>query len=341
MSPSGKAEAFDASMRRFESYHPSHYFIMNNRVVFTGNSNPKLAEKVAENLGVKLGSMKVGSFSDGEINVEINENVRGKDTFIIQSTNHPAEKNLMELILIIDALKRASVRSITAVIPYFGYSRQDRRARSARVPITAKVVANMLTSMGVERLLTIDLHADQIQGFFDIPVDNIYATPLFLADIHKQNYQDTIIVSPDVGGVVRARALAKQLNSDLAIVDKRRPEANVSEVMQIIGDVKDKCCIIVDDICDTAGTLCHAADALKDQGASKVFAYITHPIFSGKADQNINNSTIDGIIVTDTIKLSKKINDTGKIRQITVAEMLAETLRRIDNKESVSSLFIE
>ena len=199
----------------------------------------------------------------------------------------------------------------------------------------------MLTSMGVERLLTIDLHADQIQGFFDIPVDNIYATPLFLADIHKQNYQDTIIVSPDVGGVVRARALAKQLNSDLAIVDKRRPEANVSEVMQIIGDVKDKCCIIVDDICDTAGTLCHAADALKDQGASKVFAYITHPIFSGKADQNISNSTIDGIIVTDTIKLSKKINDTGKIRQITVAEMLAETLRRIDNKESVSSLFIE
>jgi ribose-phosphate pyrophosphokinase len=247
----------------------------------------------------------------------------------------------MELLIMVDALKRSSVERISVVLPYFGYSRQDRRARSARVPITAKVVANMLTSMGVERLLTIDLHADQIQGFFDIPVDNIYATPLFLADIHKQNYQDTIIVSPDVGGVVRARALAKQLNSDLAIVDKRRPEANVSEVMQIIGDVKDKCCIIVDDICDTAGTLCHAADALKEQGASKVFAYITHPIFSGKADQNINNSTIDGIIVTDTIKLSKKINDTGKIRQITVAEMLAETLRRIDNKESVSSLFIE
>jgi ribose-phosphate pyrophosphokinase len=247
----------------------------------------------------------------------------------------------MELLIMVDALKRSSVDRISVVLPYFGYSRQDRRARSARVPITAKVVANMLTSMGVERLLTIDLHADQIQGFFDIPVDNIYATPLFLADIHKQNYKDIIIVSPDVGGVVRARALAKQLNTDLAIVDKRRPEANVSEVMQIIGDVKGKCCIIVDDICDTAGTLCHAADALKEQGASAVFAYITHPIFSGKADQNISSSSIDGIIVTDTINLSKKIINTGKIRQITVAEMLAETLRRIDNKESVSSLFIE
>jgi ribose-phosphate pyrophosphokinase len=292
-------------------------------------------------LGITLGKASVKTFSDGEISVEIEENVRGQDIYIIQPLCDPVNDNLMELLIMVDALKRSSVEEISVVLPYFGYSRQDRRARSARVPITAKVVANMLTSMGVERLLTIDLHADQIQGFFDIPVDNIYATPLFLADIHKQNYQETIIVSPDVGGVVRARALAKQLNSDLAIVDKRRPEANVSEVMQIIGDVKDKCCIIVDDICDTAGTLCHAADALKDQGASKVFAYITHPIFSGKADQNINNSTIDGIIVTDTIKLSKKINDTGKIRQITVAEMLAETLRRIDNKESVSSLFIE
>jgi ribose-phosphate pyrophosphokinase len=291
--------------------------------------------------GNALGKASVKTFSDGEISVEIEENVRGQDIYIIQPLCDPVNDNLMELLIMVDALKRSSVERISVVLPYFGYSRQDRRARSARVPITAKVVANMLTSMGVERLLTIDLHADQIQGFFDIPVDNIYATPLFLADIHKQNYQDTIIVSPDVGGVVRARALAKQLNSDLAIVDKRRPEANVSEVMQIIGDVKDKCCIIVDDICDTAGTLCHAADALKDQGASKVFAYITHPIFSGKADQNISNSTIDGIIVTDTIKLSKKINDTGKIRQITVAEMLAETLRRIDNKESVSSLFIE
>jgi ribose-phosphate pyrophosphokinase len=310
-------------------------------MIFSGNANKALAKSVAKNLGTTLGKASVKTFSDGEISVEIEENVRGQDIYIIQPLCDPVNDNLMELLIMVDALKRSSVERISVVLPYFGYSRQDRRARSARVPITAKVVANMLTGMGVERLLTIDLHADQIQGFFDIPVDNVYATPLFLADIHKQNYKETIIVSPDVGGVVRARALAKQLNSDLAIVDKRRPEANVSEVMQIIGDVRGKCCIIVDDICDTAGTLCHAADALKEQGASKVFAYITHPIFSGKADQNINNSTIDGIIVTDTIKISKKINDTGKIRQITVAEMLAETLRRIDNKESVSSLFIE
>ena len=310
-------------------------------MIFSGNANKALAKSVAKNLGITLGKASVKTFSDGEISVEIDENVRGQDIYIIQPLCDPVNNNLMELLIMVDALKRSSVDRISVVLPYFGYSRQDRRARSARVPITAKVVANMLTSMGVERLLTIDLHADQIQGFFDIPVDNIYATPLFLADIHKQNYKDTIIVSPDVGGVVRARALAKQLNSDLAIVDKRRPEANVSEVMQIIGDVEGKCCIIVDDICDTAGTLCHAADALKEQGASSVFAYITHPIFSGKADQNISSSSIDGIIVTDTISLSKKIIDTGKIRQITVAQMLAETLRRIDNKESVSSLFIE
>jgi ribose-phosphate pyrophosphokinase len=310
-------------------------------MIFSGNANKALAKSVAKNLGITLGKASVKTFSDGEISVEIDENVRGQDIYIIQPLCDPVNNNLMELLIMVDALKRSSVDRISVVLPYFGYSRQDRRARSARVPITAKVVANMLTSMGVERLLTIDLHADQIQGFFDIPVDNIYATPLFLADIHKQNYKDTIIVSPDVGGVVRARALAKQLNSDLAIVDKRRPEANVSEVMQIIGDVKGKCCIIVDDMCDTAGTLCHAADALKEQGASSVFAYITHPIFSGKADQNISSSSIDEIIVTDTISLSKKIVDTGKIRQITVAQMLAETLRRIDNKESVSSLFIE
>ena len=310
-------------------------------MIFSGNANKALAKSVAKNLGITLGKASVKTFSDGEISVEIDENVRGQDIYIIQPLCDPVNNNLMELLIMVDALKRSSVDRISVVLPYFGYSRQYRRARSARVPITAKVVANMLTSMGVERLLTIDLHADQIQGFFDIPVDIIYATPLFLADIHKQNYKDTIIVSPDVGGVVRARALAKQLNSDLAIVDKRRPEANVSEVMQIIGDVEGKCCIIVDDICDTAGTLCHAADALKEQGASSVFAYITHPIFSGKADQNISSSSIDGIIVTDTISLSKKIIDTGKIRQITVAEMLAETLRRIDNKESVSSLFIE
>jgi ribose-phosphate pyrophosphokinase len=310
-------------------------------MIFSGNANKALAKSVAKNLGITLGKASVKTFSDGEISIEIDENVRGQDIYIIQPLCDPVNNNLMELLIMVDALKRSSVDRISVVLPYFGYSRQDRRARSARVPITAKVVANMLTTMGVERLLTIDLHADQIQGFFDIPVDNIYATPLFLADIHKQNYKDTIIVSPDVGGVVRARALAKQLNTDLAIVDKRRPEANVSEVMQIIGDVKGKCCIIVDDICDTAGTLCHAADALKEQGASAVFAYITHPIFSGKADENIIKSTIDGIIVTDTISLSKKIKDTGKIRQITVAQMLAETLRRIDNKESVSSLFIE
>ena len=247
-------------------------------MIFSGNANKALAKSVAKNLGITLGKASVKTFSDGEISVEIDENVRGQDIYIIQPLCDPVNNNLMELLIMVDALKRSSVDRISVVLPYFGYSRQDRRARSARVPITAKVVANMLTSMGVERLLTIDLHADQIQGFFDIPVDNIYATPLFLADIHKQNYKDTIIVSPDVGGVVRARALAKQLNSDLAIVDKRRPEANVSEVMQIIGDVKEKCCIIVDDICDTAGTLCHAADALKEQGASSVFAYITHPI---------------------------------------------------------------
>ena len=310
-------------------------------MIFSGNANKPLAKLVAKNLGTTLGKATVKTFSDGEISVEIEENVRGQDVYIIQPLCDPVNNNLMELLIMADALKRSSVERISVVLPYFGYSRQDRRARSARVPITAKVVANMLTSMGVERLLTIDLHADQIQGFFDIPVDNIYATPLFLADIHKQNYDDVIVVSPDVGGVVRARALAKQLNTDLAIVDKRRPEANVSEVMQIIGDIKGKCCVIVDDICDTAGTLCHAADALKNEGASAVYAYITHPIFSGKADQNIKESTIDGIIVTDTIKLSKKIIDTDKIRQITVSEMLAETLRRIDNKESVSSLFVE
>ena len=310
-------------------------------MIFSGNANKPLAKMVAQNLGMTLGKASVKTFSDGEISVEIEENVRGQDVYIIQPLCDPVNNNLMEVLIMADALKRSSVERISVVLPYFGYSRQDRRARSARVPITAKVVANMLTGMGVERLLTIDLHADQIQGFFDIPVDNVYATPLFLADIHKQNYNNLIVVSPDVGGVVRARALAKQLNCDLAIVDKRRPEANVSEVMQIIGDIKGKCCIIVDDICDTAGTLCHAADALKDEGASSVYAYITHPIFSGKADQNIKESTIDGIIVTDTIKLSKKIADIGKIRQITVSEMLAETLRRIDNKESVSSLFVE
>ena len=313
----------------------------NNTMIFSGNANKSLANLVAKNLGITLGKASVKTFSDGEISVEIEENVRGQDVYIIQSLCDPVNNNLMELLIMADALKRSSVERISVVLPYFGYSRQDRRARSARVPITAKVVANMLIGMGVKRLLTIDLHADQIQGFFDIPVDNIYATPLFLADIHKQNYKDIIVVSPDVGGVVRARALAKQLNTDLAIVDKRRPEANVSEVMQIIGDVKGMTCIIVDDIVDTAGTLCHAAKALKDEGAKKVVAYITHPVLSGKAYENIEGSELDEIVVTDTIPLQERADKIRKIRQISVSEMLAETIRRIHSKESVSTLFMD
>ena len=310
-------------------------------MIFSGNSNRRLAEDVANHLNISVGKASVTTFSDGEISVEIQENVRGQDIFIIQPTCQPTNDHLMELMIMSDALRRSSVDRITAVIPYFGYSRQDRRVRSARVPISAKVVANMIASMDIDRLLTIDLHADQIQGFFDIPVDNIYATPLFVADIYKQKYDKPIVVSPDVGGVVRARALAKQLNCDLAIVDKRRQEANVSEVMQIIGDVESKTCIIVDDIVDTAGTLCNAAAALKEKGAKAVFSYITHPIFSGKACQNIDNSKLDGIIVTDTIPLNEKTSKVDKIRQITVSEMLAETIRRIHNKESVSTLFMD
>ena len=310
-------------------------------MIFSGNSNRRLAEDVANYLNISVGKASVTTFSDGEISVEIQENVRGQDIFIIQPTCQPTNDHLMELMIMSDALRRSSVDRITAVIPYFGYSRQDRRVRSARVPISAKVVANMIASMDIDRLLTIDLHADQIQGFFDIPVDNIYATPLFVADIYKQKYDKPIVVSPDVGGVVRARALAKQLNCDLAIVDKRRQEANVSEVMQIIGDVNSKTCIIVDDIVDTAGTLCNAAAALKEKGAKAVFSYITHPIFSGKACQNIDNSKLDGIIVTDTIPLNEKTVNAYKIRQITVSEMLAETIRRIHNKESVSTLFMD
>ena len=310
-------------------------------MIFSGNSNRRLAEDVANYLNISVGKASVTTFSDGEISVEIQENVRGQDIFIIQPTCQPTNDHLMELMIMSDALRRSSVDRITAVIPYFGYSRQDRRVRSARVPISAKVVANMIASMDIDRLLTIDLHADQIQGFFDIPVDNIYATPLFVADIYKQKYDNPIVVSPDVGGVVRARALAKQLNCDLAIVDKRRQEANVSEVMQIIGDVNSKTCIIVDDIVDTAGTLCNAAAALKEKGAKAVFSYITHPIFSGKACQNIDNSKLDGIIVTDTIPLNEKTAKVDKIRQITVSEMLAETIRRIHNKESVSTLFMD
>ena len=310
-------------------------------MIFSGNSNRRLAEDVANYLSISVGKASVTTFSDGEISVEIQENVRGQDIFIIQPTCQPTNDHLMELMIMSDALRRSSVDRITAVIPYFGYSRQDRRVRSARVPISAKVVANMIASMDIDRLLTIDLHADQIQGFFDIPVDNIYATPLFVADIYKQKYDKPIVVSPDIGGVVRARALAKQLNCDLAIVDKRRQEANVSEVMQIIGDVNSKTCIIVDDIVDTAGTLCNAAAALKEKGAKAVFSYITHPIFSGKACQNIDKSKLDGIIVTDTIPLNEKTSKVDKIRQITVSEMLAETIRRIHNKESVSTLFMD
>ena len=341
MSPSGKAEAFDASMRRFESYHPSHDFSMNNRVVFTGNSNPKLAEKVAENLGVKLGSMKVGSFSDGEINVEINENVRGKDTFIIQSTNHPAEKNLMELILIIDALKRASVRSITAVIPYFGYSRQDRRVRSARVPISAKVVADMLSNAGATRIITLDIHSEQIQGFFSFPMDNIYTANLMVKDLLDQYKVDDLqVVSPDTGGVIRARSVAKTLGvQDLAIIDKRREKANESEVINLIGDVEGKICIVPDDLIDTAGTLSNASHALKEKGAKEIIAYITHPVLSGDAIENLNKSSIDKLVVSNSIDIGDKSKKCPKIDVFDIAPILSQAITRLMTGESVSELF--
>ena len=310
-------------------------------MIFSGNSNMQLAKKVASHLKLSVGKATVTTFSDGEISVEIQENVRGQDIFIIQPTSQPTNNHIMELMVITDALRRSSVRSITAVVPYFGYSRQDRRVRSARVPITAKVIADMIEGIGIDRLLTIDLHADQIQGFFDIPVDNIYATPLLVADIYKQKLPDMLVVSPDIGGVVRARALAKQLNCDLAIIDKRRTQANVSEVMQIIGDVEGMSCIMVDDIIDTAGTLCGAAKALKDKGAKKVYAYITHPVLSGKAYENIQKSMLDEIVVTDTIPLHEKAKNIKNIRQISVSGMLAETIRRIHQGESVSTLFME
>ena len=309
--------------------------------VFSGNSNKELSDKIAKKIGIPIGKALVGRFSDGEVQVELHEDVRGKDVFVIQSTCNPTNENLMELLILVDALKRSSAFRVTTVIPYFGYSRQDRRVRSMRVPISAKVVANLVSTVGTDRLLTVDLHSDQEQGFFDIPVDNIYATPLLVADIYKQKYPKMLVVSPDIGGVVRARALAKQLNCDLAIIDKRRPEANVSEVMQIIGDVSDKTCIMVDDIVDTAGTLCGAAKALKEQGAKKVLAYITHPVLSGKAYENINKSMLDEIIVTDTIPLHEKAANIKNIRQISVSEMLAETIRRIHQRESVSTLFMD
>ncbi len=310
-------------------------------MVFTGNSNPALAEKVAENLGIPLGQATVSKFSDGEVTVEINENVRGKDVFVMQSTCAPTNDNLMELMLMVDALKRASAGRISAVIPYFGYARQDRRPRSARVAISARVVANMLENVGVERVLIMDVHADQIQGFFDIPVDNVYASPVLLRDLQKKHPDNVLIVSPDVGGVVRARALAKSIGCDLAIIDKRRPKANVSEVMNVIGEVKGRNCVIMDDMVDTAGTLTTAAAALKEYGATKVLAYCTHPVLSGPAIERITNSPLDELVVTDTIPLSEKARLCGKIRQLTCAPLLAETMRRISTGDSVMSLFAE
>jgi ribose-phosphate pyrophosphokinase len=310
-------------------------------MVFTGNANPKLAADVVRRLGITLGSATVGRFSDGEVNVELLENVRGKDVFVLQPTCQPTNDNLMEMLVLVDALKRASAGRITAAIPYFGYARQDRRPRSARVPITAKVVANMLQAVGVQRLLTMDLHADQIQGFFDVPVDNVYAAPVLLADLDKQKYDDLMVVSPDVGGVVRARAFAKRMECDLAIIDKRRPKANVAEVMNIIGEVKDRTCVIMDDIVDTAGTLCKAATALKENGARRVLAYCTHAVLSGAAAARITESDLDELVVTDTIPLRDDARECVKIRQVSVASLLADTMLRISNEESVSSLFME
>lgn len=314
-----------------------------NLLVFSGNANRPLAKAVCDELGIRMGKALVGRFSDGEVQVEIEENVRGQDVFVIQPTCAPSAENLMELLVLIDALKRASANRVTAVVPYFGYARQDRRPRSARVPITAKVAASMFTAVHTDRVLTLDLHADQIQGFFDIPVDNVYASPLLLADIWRAYGTDNlIVVSPDVGGVVRARAIAKRLDdADLAIIDKRRPKANVATVMNIIGDVAGKDCVLVDDIVDTAGTLCAAAAALKQHGASKVAAYITHPVLSGAAIDNITNSALDELVVTDTIPLSEAAKACGKIRQLSVAELLAETIRRIAFGESVSSLYVD
>jgi ribose-phosphate pyrophosphokinase len=312
-----------------------------NLMVMTGNANPKLAQKVARHLNVQLGKASVSTFSDGEIMVELLENVRGKDVFVLQSTCAPTNDTLMELMIMVDALRRSSAARITAAMPYFGYARQDRRPRSARVAISAKVVANMLTTAGVNRVLTMDLHADQIQGFFDIPVDNVYATPILLGDLWKHGYRDLVVVSPDVGGVVRARAIAKRLESDLAIIDKRRPRPNVATVMNIIGDVDGRTCVIMDDMVDTANTLCEAARALKEHGAQRVVAYCTHPVLSGPAVSRLEASVIDELVVTDTIPLRPEAEACKKIRQISVSELLAETMRRICEESSVSSLFVE
>ncbi len=309
-------------------------------MVFTGNANPELAQKVASRLYLSLGKADVGQFSDGEVAVELNENVRGKDVFVLQSTCAPTNDNLMELIVMIDALRRASAQRITAVVPYFGYARQDRRVRSSRVPISAKVVADMMVTVGVDRVLTVDLHAEQIQGFFACPVDNVYGSPVLNDDIQASNYDNLMVVSPDIGGVVRARAIAKQLDdADLAIIDKRRAKANESQVMNLIGEVDGRTCLLVDDMVDTAGTLCKAADALKERGATKVVAYCTHAVLSGKALENIRNSQLDELVVTDTIPLSDEAKTISKIRQLTIADLLAESIRRVSNEESISALF--
>jgi ribose-phosphate pyrophosphokinase len=318
-----------------------HAAMMERLMLFSGNANPRLAQDVARHLNISLGRALVGKFSDGEVMVEVMENVRGKDVFVLQSTCAPTNDNLMELLVMVDALKRSSAARVSAAIPYFGYARQDRRPRSARVAISAKVVANMLTVAGVSRVLTMDLHADQIQGFFDLPVDNIYAAPVLLGDVWKQRYEDLIVVSPDVGGVVRARALAKRLESDLAIIDKRRPRANVAEVMNVIGEVKGRTCVIMDDMVDTAGTLCKAAQVLKDEGATKVVAYCTHAVLSGGAVERIAASALDELVVTDTIPLRGDAAACGRIRQLSVAGLLAETILRIFTEDSVSSLFTE
>jgi ribose-phosphate pyrophosphokinase len=311
-------------------------------MIFAGNAHPQLARRVAAHLDLRLGKATVGRFSDGEVQVEILENVRGRDVFVIQPTGRPTNENIMELLIMVDALRRASAARITTVIPYFGYARQDRRVRSVRVPISAKVVANMIEAVGADRVLTIDVHADQVQGFFNLPVDNIYASPIMLGDIWRREPGEVTVVSPDVGGVVRARAIAKRLDdADLAIIDKRRPRANESQVMHIIGDVDGRCCVMIDDMVDTAGTLCQAALALKEHGASKVYAYATHAVLSGPAVANIANSVLDELVVTDTLPLQQDAQACDRIRQLSVAEMLAETIRRISMEESVSSLFVD
>ena len=308
-------------------------------MVFSGNANPQLSDRIARYIGVPLGNASIDKFSDGEISVELNENVRGKDVFIIQPTCSPTNDHILELLLIADSLHRASANRITAVIPYFGYARQDRRVRSARVAISAKVVADMISAVGVDRVLTVDLHAEQIQGFFSIPVDNVYGSPVLTDEIERQEYRNLTVVSPDIGGVVRARAVAKQLDVDLAIIDKRRPSMNEAQVMHIIGDVDGRTCLIVDDLVDTAGTICKAADALKDAGAQLVVAYCTHPVLSGNALENVENSSLDALVVTDTIPLREDAKKCKRIRQLSMARLLAESIRRVSNEESISAMF--